>query len=731
MGVLKWRDRNSTGSVNLSPVPRQLSSVSLVHTSTASISINNNNNNNNNTTNNNNGQVNRDPDKHGNNQQHNGNVLVGSVPISTSSSFGSTSGSSQHLLEETLKMKPPFPAIVLPTHGGYWQDPQEMSPLLDQEDNDHQQQQHNHRQSTQLIHHASTASPNSSSTGTMNYRYNFKIESDDTAKCYRRFFMGREHFNFIGKDENLGSLLLSLKTENIASQEHSRLLLRLKTGTMHELVPNSCLPGAPHQIARFLNDQLTVSSLSPVLCPQSSQLISSYDEHVIVTHFKFGVLYQCFGQTSEEELFSNQHPSPAFQQFLNLLGQRILLKDHKGYRGGLDTQFGQTGDEAIFQVFKDREIMFHVSTMLPYTENDPQQLQRKRHIGNDIVAVVFQEENTPFSPDMIASHFLHAFIVIQAIDPNTPNTRYRVNVTARDDVPFFGPTLPNPPVFNHGPEFKEFLLTKLVNAENACYKAQKFAKLELRTRSSLLHSLCEELREKSKEFLGFDIEAETNRPEVNGSSSGTGSRFIDTVRKALIARVRTQTTSQDSSSNLLSSSQKKVSTTSLDSSVPFSTFTLSSKNGSCSSKKSTSPSPVSTPDMQPAHASQRVTVSESDSSSLNSVDLDGAVTYADSDTGMESMSSAETPNNNKASNICFDCSNDNKLIDSLKQEITRLKCDKLDLLRQNVTCQREIKRLKERELQLQSDVTVTSKEVVKLRDLLKDYTTTNGEGSPV
>lgn len=40
------------------------------------------------------------------------------------------------------------------------------------------------------------------------------------------------------------------------------------------------------------------------------------------------------------------------------------------------------------------------------------------------MAIVFQEENTPFSPDMIASHFLHAFIVVQVIDPNTPNTRY-------------------------------------------------------------------------------------------------------------------------------------------------------------------------------------------------------------------------------------------------------------------------------------------------------------------
>lgn len=51
------------------------------------------------------------------------------------------------------------------------------------------------------------------------------------------------------------------------------------------------------------------------------------------------------------------------------------------YRGGLDTQYGQTGDEAIYQNFKGRQIIFHVSTLLPFTDNDPQQLQRKRHIG--------------------------------------------------------------------------------------------------------------------------------------------------------------------------------------------------------------------------------------------------------------------------------------------------------------------------------------------------------------
>lgn len=35
---------------------------------------------------------------------------------------------------------------------------------------------------------------------------------------------------------------------------------------------------------------------------------------------------------------------------------------------------GQTGSEAVFTSFHGREIMFHVSTKLPFTEGDPQQV---------------------------------------------------------------------------------------------------------------------------------------------------------------------------------------------------------------------------------------------------------------------------------------------------------------------------------------------------------------------
>lgn len=453
---------------------------------------------------------------------------------SQSSSIISTIPASQRLLEETLAKPGPYAMIVLPTSGGYWVDGTDHECAFDSRGN--------------------PVLPQNAWRG--------KFETDDTAKCYRRFFVSREHQNLVGHDDQLGPVLLSIKSENVANQEHIRILLRLKTGTMHEIIPASCLAPnpSPVKMARLLNDQLNVDNFMPVMCSRTSSLIASYDEHVLVSNFKFGILYQRHGQTTEEELFCNTNSSPAFEEFLDSLGQRIRLKDHKGYRGGLDIQNGHTGDEAIYEVFKEREVMFHVSTMLPYTEADPQQLQRKRHIGNDIVAIVFQESNTPFSPDMIASHFLHAFIVVQPLEPNTPNTRYKVSVTARDDVPFFGPTLPNPAVFRKGTELKEFLLTKLINAENACYKAEKFAKLELRTRTSLLQNLVEELKEKTREFLGADVcngGATSPAPDTPKSdNSNAGSRFIDTVKKALIARVR----SQSVDANLVSETNGRLST---------------------------------------------------------------------------------------------------------------------------------------------------------------------------
>lgn len=42
------------------------------------------------------------------------------------------------------------------------------------------------------------------------------------------------------------------------------------------------------------------------------------------------------------------------------------------------------------------------------------------------MAVVFQDENTPFVPDMIASNFLHAYVVVQAESGGPDGPLYKV-----------------------------------------------------------------------------------------------------------------------------------------------------------------------------------------------------------------------------------------------------------------------------------------------------------------
>ncbi|XP_064207509.1 rap1 GTPase-activating protein 2-like isoform X6 [Anguilla rostrata] len=418
-------------------------------------------------------------------------------------------------IEEVLEKGGPYPQVILPQFGGYWiEDAETLA-------------------GTPISTDSSFCDEDDGGGMSPSGPYGFRLECNSTARAYRRHFLGREHMNYYCTGSSLGNLILSLKHEEADSQEFLRIILRSRTKTIYDrisLAGLTQLPSVP-QIAKLLCDDVTGLKFSPVLYPRGSQLIVSFDEHEINNTFKFGVIYQKFGQTSEEELFGNNEETPAFTEFLSVLGDCVELQDFKGFRGGLDVSHGQTGSQSVYTVFRERELMFHVSTKLPYTEGDPQQLQRKRHIGNDIVATVFQEEPTPFVPDMIASNFLHAYILVQVESPCTEHTTYKVSVTAREDVPPFGPPLPNPAVFKKGPEFREFLLTKLINAENACYKSDRFAKLEGRTRAALLDNLHDEVHRQTQAMMGQGLGSDEEKLE-NGSHGG----LLESFKRAMRVR---------------------------------------------------------------------------------------------------------------------------------------------------------------------------------------------------
>ncbi|XP_065588170.1 rap1 GTPase-activating protein 2 isoform X3 [Cyrtonyx montezumae] len=413
-------------------------------------------------------------------------------------------------IDEILEKGSPYPLVILPQFGGYWiEDPENLGTPTSSDSSVCEEEEENF-----------SPSP-----------FGYKLECKGEARAYRKHFLGKDHLNFYCTASSLGNLILSVKCEEVEGTEYLRIILRSKVKTLHERIPLagfSKLPSIP-QIAKAFCDDASGLKFNPVLYPKASQMIVAYDEHEVNNTFKFGVIYQKFRQTQEEELFGNNEESTAFRNFLHLLGDTITLQDFKGFRGGLDVSHGQTGAESVYTVFRDREIMFHVSTKLPFTEGDTQQLQRKRHIGNDIVAIIFQEENTPFVPDMIASNFLHAYIVVQVDSPDADTTSYRVSVTAREDVPSFGPPLPSPPVFQKSPEFREFLLTKLINAENACCKSDKFAKLEDRTRAALLDNLHDELHGHTQTMLGLG-------PEEDKLENGGHGGFLESFKRAIRVR---------------------------------------------------------------------------------------------------------------------------------------------------------------------------------------------------
>ncbi|KAL1397447.1 hypothetical protein pipiens_002519 [Culex pipiens pipiens] len=314
-------------------------------------------------------------------------------------------------------------------------------------------------------------------------------------ETYEKYFYGSEHWNYFTNDEDLGPVILSIKQETINGRDQFRILVRAISYTVHGLIPASCVFADRYnreEVVRSLGKEV---NLNPPLTlgqlPDTPEELLKLDQVFIKSELKVGVIYVKEGQYSEEQILDNNENSPLFEEFLQLLGDKVRLRGFDKYKGGLDTVHDLTGLYSVYTNWRSIEIMFHVSTQLPYERHDPQKLQRKRHIGNDIVCVVFLEaDNTTFSPACIKSHFLHTFILVRvSARIKRKPTRYEVSVVTRDEVGAYKPYLWEQSVFEKGPMFREWLLTKIVNGERASYSAPKFARMQERTRSQMLEDI--------------------------------------------------------------------------------------------------------------------------------------------------------------------------------------------------------------------------------------------------
>ena len=84
----------------------------------------------------------------------------------------------------------------------------------------------------------------------------------------------------------------------------------------------------------------------------------------------------------DHDFYCAEVGSDSFHEFLEILGEVQNLLGFKGFTAGLDTKLGQTGTQVCHTLWTQFEVTYHVSTFLPFTKTDVQQIQRKRHIGN-------------------------------------------------------------------------------------------------------------------------------------------------------------------------------------------------------------------------------------------------------------------------------------------------------------------------------------------------------------
>ena len=98
------------------------------------------------------------------------------------------------------------------------------------------------------------------------------------------------------------------------------------------------------------------------------------DQAYVKNTYRVGILYCKKGQQTEEDMYNNEEGGPAFNEFLDLIGQRVRLKGFEKYKAGLCTKNDSTGLYSIYTCQDEKEIMFHVSTLLPFTPNNRQQL---------------------------------------------------------------------------------------------------------------------------------------------------------------------------------------------------------------------------------------------------------------------------------------------------------------------------------------------------------------------
>ncbi|KAI0457873.1 hypothetical protein F5B21DRAFT_54557 [Xylaria acuta] len=217
---------------------------------------------------------------------------------------------------------------------------------------------------------------------------------------------------------------------------------------------NSVLPN--HLLVQLLSSMPQYNDMSkPIPLPNNETVdmaIRVFDRNSTLDGHKVGVIYIGENQVDEAEILANVSGSSDYVEFLNGLGTLTKLKGATFNLQGLDRQYDTDGEYTFCWRDRVTELVFHVTTQMPTDlERDPRCTQKKRHIGNDFVNIIFNDSGFPFKFDTFPSEFNYVNIVItpesrasfvatrQRTPKDVEDSFYKVQVMSKPGFPEISP----------------------------------------------------------------------------------------------------------------------------------------------------------------------------------------------------------------------------------------------------------------------------------------------------
>lgn len=198
----------------------------------------------------------------------------------------------------------------------------------------------------------------------------------------------KEQLNQLGYNDSMLGCSYSPSCENASYFGNEKLLKQLIPEKIQRglAILDRTVALQPHKVALFFSSSSVVTGNAAAVPGDDQSYASSSND--------------------ERRLLSAAHGSPQFWDFALGLGTMVKTQDLTFYSSGIDTSSrAEDGEYALIWMGDDREnkaptpsdidaiVLFHCVTLMPHVDLNTMIRNRKRHVGNDYVHIVFSERD--------------------------------------------------------------------------------------------------------------------------------------------------------------------------------------------------------------------------------------------------------------------------------------------------------------------------------------------------